>query len=173
MLPVEVIACTMASITSGRRPSLKFGTHSTIRFIDAPPESLLRRATLDLVILFRLGPGRILRIRSPRFGEVAMFFLHRSIRQTVLTAALLALWVQLAGASDSDAVRISTNIQQFHMPYGTVLDPVFASSDPNSSDYFRIVSYSRAGDSAIWTGHYLAAEAFRYRVTGSGEALDN
>jgi hypothetical protein len=102
-----------------------------------------------------------------------MLYLHRSPRQIVLTATLLAFCVQLTHASDDDAVRISSNIQQFHMPYGTVLDPVFASSDPNSPDYSRIVSYSRAGDSAIWTGHYLAAEAFRYRVTRSGEALEN
>ena len=63
------------------------------------------------------------------------------------------------------------------MPFGTVLDPVFASSDPASS---AIVGYTRAGDSAIWTGHYLAAEAFRYRVAreasdlaASSDALTN
>jgi len=55
-----------------------------------------------------------------------------------------------------------------HMPHGTILDPVFASS---TSD--QIVSYSRCGDSAIWTGHYLAAEAFRYKVTHSAAALAN
>jgi hypothetical protein len=102
-----------------------------------------------------------------------MFYLHRSTRQIVLTLMLLAFCVQLTHASDDDAVSISNNIQKFHMPYDTVLDPVFASSDPNSPDFSRIVSYSRAGDSAIWTGHYLAAEAFRYRVTGSDEALKN
>ena len=31
----------------------------------------------------------------------------------------------------------------------------------------------KGGDSAIWTGHYLAAEAYRYRVTRSAEALSN
>ena len=35
------------------------------------------------------------------------------------------------------------------------------------------MSYARAGDSAIWTGHYLAAEALRYAVTRSPDALDN
>ncbi len=67
-----------------------------------------------------------------------------------------------------DALRISTNIQARHLPFGTILDPVFAA--PNSQN---IVSYTRCGDSAIWTGHYLAAEAFRYKVTGSPEALAN
>ena len=56
------------------------------------------------------------------------------------------------------------------MPYGTVLDPVFASSDPESPEYSNIVGYTRAGDSAIWTGHYLAAEAFRFQVTRSPDA---
>ena len=41
---------------------------------------------------------------------------------------------------------------------------------PNSE---QIVGYTHCGDSAIWTGHYLAAEAFRYNVTRSPEALDN
>jgi hypothetical protein len=71
-------------------------------------------------------------------------------------------------ASEADALAISSNIQARHLPYGTILDPVFAASDSD-----QIVSYSRCGDSAIWTGHYLAAEAFRYKVTGSPDALAN
>ena len=35
------------------------------------------------------------------------------------------------------------------------------------------MGYTRCGDSAIWTGHYLAAEAFRYSVTQSADALNN
>src|SRR5688572_6372361 len=76
-------------------------------------------------------------------------------------------------ASELDATAISANIQQLHVPYGTMIDPVFASSDPASPDFTRLVSYSRAGDAAIWTGHYLAAEAFRFGVTRSREALRN
>jgi hypothetical protein len=70
--------------------------------------------------------------------------------------------------SENDAVAISNNIQQRHLPYGTIIDPVFAS--PVSD---QIVGYTRAADSLIWTGHYLAGESFRYRVTGSPEALEN
>ncbi len=33
--------------------------------------------------------------------------------------------------------------------------------------------WARMGDSAIWSGHYVAAEAFRYAVTGDPEALAN
>jgi hypothetical protein len=76
-------------------------------------------------------------------------------------------------ATEPDAIAISANIQRLHVPYGTMIDPVFASSDPASPDFSRLVSYSRAGDAAIWTGHYLAAEAFRYGVTRSREALRN
>ncbi len=54
------------------------------------------------------------------------------------------------------------------MPYGTVIDPVFASATSNT-----ITDYTRCGDSAIWTGHYLAAESFRYRVTRDPAALAN
>jgi hypothetical protein len=83
----------------------------------------------------------------------------------VLVVAGSALPVR---AAEQDALAISSTIQQRHMPNGTVIDPVFASA--SSQD---IVAYTRGGDSALWTGYDLAAEAFRYKVTGSPEALAN
>jgi uncharacterized protein (TIGR03437 family) len=73
-----------------------------------------------------------------------------------------------AAASEADALAISQTIQARHFPHSTLLDPIF-----DTPGTFRIVSYTRCGDSAIWTGHYLAAEAFRYKVTGSADALAN
>lgn len=78
---------------------------------------------------------------------------------------VFAPWVQ---ATEVNALAISANIQATHVPFGTVLDPIFSS--PSST---QIVGYTRCGDSAIWTGHYLAAEAFRYQVTQSADALKN
>ncbi len=69
-----------------------------------------------------------------------------------------------AGAPEAES--LSREIQERHSPFGTILDPIFSAPDSNG-----IIGYTRAGDSAIWTAHYLAAEAFRYRVTGSIEAL--
>ncbi len=75
----------------------------------------------------------------------------------------------IAGYSaERDAFAILATIRARHLPFGTVLDPVFASADSD-----QIASYRRCGDSAIWTGHYLAAEAFRYKVTRAADALDN
>jgi hypothetical protein len=54
------------------------------------------------------------------------------------------------------------------MPFGTILDPIYGSP---ASD--QIVGYTRCGDSALWTGAYLAAESFRYNVTRSADALQN
>ncbi len=73
-----------------------------------------------------------------------------------------------AQASVADALAISANIQARHMPFGTVMDPIFAQT---ASD--QIIAYTRCGDSALWTGAYLAAEAFRYKVTQSADALQN
>jgi len=102
-----------------------------------------------------------------------LLHLYRSpIRILLVTLCLLA-GATVIHASEPDAINISNDIQQFHLPYGTMLDPVFASSDPASPNFSTIVSYTRAGDSATWTGHYLAAEAFRYKVTRSPEALAN
>ena len=74
--------------------------------------------------------------------------------------------------TQTDADAISANIRALHLPYGTMADPGFASSDPASPDYTTLVSYNRTGDAAIWTGHYLAGESFRYAVTQSADALD-
>ena len=69
-------------------------------------------------------------------------------------------------AAEADALAISQNIQARHFPHYSLLDPVFAGPTSN-----QIVSYTRCGDSALWTGFYLAAEAFRYKVTQSPDAL--
>jgi hypothetical protein len=71
-------------------------------------------------------------------------------------------------ASEGDALAISAEIQRLHLPFGGILDPIFAAPDSE-----EIIGYTRCGDSAIWTGHYLAAESFRYKVTRSPEALAN
>jgi hypothetical protein len=81
----------------------------------------------------------------------------------ILTAAAFP-----ASGAESDAIAISQIIQQRHIPNGTIIDPIFASASSQ-----EIIGYTRGGDSAIWTGHYLAAEAFRYKVTASPEALAN
>jgi hypothetical protein len=71
-------------------------------------------------------------------------------------------------AAEQDALAISANIQARHMPFGTILDPIFADSTGD-----QIVGFTHCGDSALWTGAYLAAEAFRYKVTQSPDALNN
>ena len=88
----------------------------------------------------------------------------------ITLCCLLDLFAGYAVASEADAIAISQNIRARHMPFGIgiVVDPVFDS--PTGE---QIVSYTHCGDAAIWTGHYLAAEAFRYNVTRSEEALDN
>jgi uncharacterized protein (TIGR03437 family) len=94
------------------------------------------------------------------------------IRIAPRTSLLMAGVMMIGGvhgfAAEADALAISSNIQARHLPFGTILDPVFASADSD-----QIVGYSRCGDSALWTGHYLAAESFRYRITPSPDALAN
>lgn len=86
------------------------------------------------------------------------------------TFLLIAAFIGSTGAraGESEALAISANIQARHLPFGTILDPILAS--PTSD---QVAGYTRCGDSAIWTGHYLAAEAFRYQVTRAPEALNN
>jgi uncharacterized protein (TIGR03437 family) len=86
----------------------------------------------------------------------------------IVLLPVIALSGPLARASEADALAISANIRARHLPFGTVMDPIHVSSVSN-----QIVGYTRCGDSALWTGAYLAAESFRYRVTGSLDALGN
>jgi uncharacterized protein (TIGR03437 family) len=90
------------------------------------------------------------------------------MRVPVLVSVAIVLGTVVCPAAESDALAISANIQARHTPYGTVIDPIFASATSNT-----IVGYTRCADSAIWTGHYLAAESFRYRVTQDPLALAN
>jgi len=89
------------------------------------------------------------------------------MKRILAIIVLLSAAASGARATEADARRISERIRDRHMPHGTILDPLYAA--PGSD---QIVSYARAGDSAIWTGHYLAAESFRYAVTRSPEALE-
>jgi hypothetical protein len=92
---------------------------------------------------------------------------------TAPSSAPLAERAAVAISDDIHYVDRGTGLPR-HLPYGTIADPIFASGDPGDvASFTRVVGYNHTGDSAIWTGHYLAAEAFRYRVTGSATALRN
>ena len=84
--------------------------------------------------------------------------------------ALVSFWIVVKPAlpSEADAIAIAANIRAKHMPFGAILDPIYVSPTSN-----QIVGYTRCGDSALWTGAFLAAESFRYKVTQSAVALDN
>ncbi|MFL5563318.1 MAG: hypothetical protein ACJ79K_17775 [Gemmatimonadaceae bacterium] len=77
--------------------------------------------------------------------------------------------------TEADAIAISQVIQQRHWPYLTLLNPRFVTGDSTSPDFMTLApsGYTQAADNAIWTGHYLAAEATRYAVTRSPDALAN
>ena len=92
-----------------------------------------------------------------------------SVPRSILIAVSSLLVLALpARPSEADALAISANIRARHMPFGTIIDPFFVAPDSD-----QIAGYTRCGDSALWTGAFLAAEAFRYRVTRSADALDN
>ena len=114
-----------------------------------------------------------------RLIEILIFFLAMTTAPPSVERATIRLNAQpefllrnaaapSIDSAEQNALQISSDIQSRHMPFGALIDPIFSSPYSN-----RIIGYTRAGDSAIWTGHYLAAEAFRYRVTKSPEALEN
>ncbi len=68
------------------------------------------------------------------------------------------------------ALAISADIQKDHVPFGTLLTAVY---DQPAYGQGNIDHYEDHGDSAIWTGHYLAGECFRYAVTKDPAAQAN
>jgi hypothetical protein len=107
----------------------------------------------DEAYLNSIGASRVIDYREVQFEKV--------LRVAPVRVALLALASMApALAAEVDALAISRTIQERHFPHFTLLDPIFDGPASN-----QIVSYTRCGDSAIWTGHYLAAEAFRYAAT--------
>jgi hypothetical protein len=102
-------------------------------------------------------------------GVVRGAKLWHSEGMTRASFSLLALFCLVpAHAAEADALRLTATLRQRHAPFGALMDPVFASPDSD-----EIVAYSRCGDSALWTGHFLAAESYRWAVTKSPAALDN
>ncbi|MDJ0841326.1 MAG: hypothetical protein QNK37_32750 [Acidobacteriota bacterium] len=65
------------------------------------------------------------------------------------------------------AIAVSELLRSGHLPFDSVLDAVVLRDEPGGA----AVDYVHFGDSAIWTGHYLAAEAFRFAETGDKDAL--
>jgi hypothetical protein len=86
-------------------------------------------------------------------------------RTSVCAGALLWLLAVSGRAAEADALRIEERIRLRHLPFGTILDPVIEDGS--------ITGFTRCGDSALWTGHYLAAESFRYAVTRSDTARES
>jgi len=66
------------------------------------------------------------------------------MRAILACVTTVLFWASAGRASEPDALAISANIQARHMPFGTLLDPIYAS--PTSQ---QIVGYTRCGDSAL------------------------
>jgi len=89
-------------------------------------------------------------------------------------ATLLFLFVAAAahaavpGPLTEAAYRLETEQAEVHIVRDLLLEVTFTS--PESDE---VVNYISFGDSPIWTGHYLAAQAYRYSVTGDPQAVEN
>ena len=90
------------------------------------------------------------------------------IRRLLALFLILLLLGGTVSASEQDANRITGELLDRHLPFGIIMDPIF-----EAPDSMQIHTYTRCGDSAIWTGFYLASEAYRYAVTKSPEAMNN
>lgn len=86
----------------------------------------------------------------------------------LVVGLLLAARMVAAGDLADKAAAYDALVPLRHLPHDTIFDPIFTA--PGST---TIAGYSDFGDSAIWTGHYLASQAYRYAVTHSPVALDN
>ncbi|MBZ0252288.1 MAG: hypothetical protein K8I02_03020, partial [Candidatus Methylomirabilis sp.] len=73
-----------------------------------------------------------------------------------------------AGPLEEKALAYSANFQAWHSPaFGCSVETRFVAPDSE-----EIAQHHDLGDSTIWTGNYVAAEAYRYAVTGDPEAKE-
>jgi hypothetical protein len=127
--------------------------------VTEPSMRLSRVSAFRLIVALFTGAACRSEVASPRTLVDPALPTARSAADSIPTQA--------------DADAISSNIVTVHLPYGTMADPGFMTSDVTSPDYYTVSTYNRTGDGANWTGHWVAAEAFRYAVTGSADALSN
>ncbi|HUP56611.1 MAG TPA: hypothetical protein VM598_04105, partial [Bdellovibrionota bacterium] len=85
----------------------------------------------------------------------------------MIALLLTLLTVPSTQAGELDALMLSEHTRRYHMPYGQVA--MTLTETPNSSD--EILFYMDVGDTALWTGTYLAAESFRYSVRRDEDSL--
>jgi len=76
--------------------------------------------------------------------------------------------VPLSGGLHDRARQHNAWLRKWHLPGGTVADVSFTDSSHQTA-----AAYNGTGDSAIWSGSYLASEALRLKVTGSVDAQKN
>lgn len=81
-------------------------------------------------------------------------------------------WPELSQAQaqqlGAKAQAYFSDYQKYHQPYGLTADLIFAGADRD-----KVVKLEGIGDSATWTGHYLAALAFRYATTKEPQILSD
>lgn len=70
-------------------------------------------------------------------------------------------------AAEPEARALLAELRERHLPIGSVMDPQYLLPEGD-----EVWNYVRCGDSALWTGHLLAAEAFRWSMTRDEDALD-
>ncbi|MGH9745069.1 MAG: hypothetical protein ACRD59_03015 [Candidatus Acidiferrales bacterium] len=98
------------------------------------------------------------------------------------SAAAPVATVQVAPGASIDFATprdtIEAGIASTHMPYNAVLSLDTQPLNPNVLPVPRpgtsqpTIRYAIDADSTIWTGHYLAAESFRYATTHDSKARD-
>jgi hypothetical protein len=170
--------------TDPDRPALRSVAPPTVRF-----DLDLRSSGLFRSLLFRL--------LSPIADHLAHKFLDDALRTMAPNLQNLA---GLPGPVPGDGAALYTDsgtptelptvvlnvdrkVRRDHMPHGSIVE---AHMDTPASDTWaqaygpggpgnagQVTDYFGWGDSAIWTGHYLAAEAFRWHETQDPDALDN
>src|SRR4051812_31884757 len=106
------------------------------------------------------------------------------MRKLLAFAGLVVLFLPIPRAdarppSEVDALAVSQGLAGdlqkdppgppgIHFVFGHgVVDAEFRGKEGGGDEYFEAV---HGADSAIWTGHYLAAESYRYAVTRTEES---
>lgn len=164
-LPIETLAPVAARIRSAARVTVSFAEldlDSTnvaldllFEIVEPFVRALVKRQARKSLADALPNPARVQAI-----GDLRLASQPPAVTDEPLDAAAL----------ERLALAISDSIQRHHLPWGTLLTASLSKEDPDGPP----VAFRHFEDSAIWTGHYLAAEALRFAAgdrRAAGDAL--
>ena len=85
--------------------------------------------------------------------------MHRKLLTRAAAGFAILTLALPADASEASALAISANIQATHLPYGTILDPIYAAPPATRSSAIPAAAIPLSGPDTIWRPRRFATKS--------------